>query len=131
MSNDLSGQVDLVSAIEGTPLSDNTDVASFTDTNLTDTSGAFTATIDWGDGVTTSGVVICSTGWFTVQGGPHTYADDDFVSPVVTITRTTDNAQLQLFGGVNVSDADNLTGHSASTIVANPNQALTNVVVGT
>src|SRR5262249_32495684 len=74
--------------------------------------------------------VIGSNGSFTVQGGPHTYADDDFVSPVVTITRTTDNAQLQLFGGVNVSDADHLTGHSASTIVANPNQAPTNVVVG-
>src|SRR5262249_40582983 len=30
-----------------------------------------------------------------------------------------------------VSDADNLTGQSAPTIVANPNQALTNVVVAT
>jgi FG-GAP-like repeat len=127
----LSGQVDLVSAIEGTPLSDSTDVASFTDDNHSDTSGDFTATIDWGDGVTTTGVVLGSNGSFTVQGGPHTYADDDFVVPVVTITRTADNTQLQLFGGVNVSDADNLTGHSASTIVANPNQALTNVVVGT
>src|ERR1700720_1458928 len=130
MPNNLSGQVDLVSAIEGTPLPGNTDVASFTDGTLTDTAANFTATIDWGDGVTTSGTVVGSNGNFTVQGG-HTYADDDFESPVVTITRTTDSSQLVLSGGVNVSDADNLSGHSAPPISGNPNQALTNVVVAT
>jgi len=130
MPNNLSGQVDLVSAIEGTPLPGNTDVASFTDGTLTDTAANFIATIDWGDGVTTTGTVVGSNGNFTVQGG-HTYADDDFESPVVTVTRTTDSAQLQMFGGVNVSDADNLSGHSAPTISANPNQALTNVTVAT
>jgi hypothetical protein len=130
MPNNLSGQVDLVSAIEGTALPGNTDVASFTDGTLTDTAADFTATIDWGDGVTTTGTVVGSNGNFTVEGG-HTYADDDFESPVVTVTRTTDNAQLQMFGGVNVSDADNLSGHSAPAISANPNQALTNVTVAT
>src|SRR5262249_34123494 len=130
MPNDLSGQVDLVAAIGGTALPGNTDVASFTDGTLTDTAASFTATIDWGDGVTTTGTVVGSNGNFTVQGG-HTYADDDFVLPVVTVTRTSDSSQIQMFGGVNVSDADNLTGHSAPTIVASPNQALNNVVVGT
>src|SRR5215470_1781463 len=125
MPNNLSGQVDLVSAIEGTALPGDTDVASFTDGTLTDTAASFVATIDWGDGVTTTGTVVGSSGNFTVEGG-HTYADDDFVLPVVTVTRTTDSAQLQMFGGVNVSDADNLSGQSAPTIVANPNQALTN-----
>jgi hypothetical protein len=129
MPNNLSGQFDLVGAIEGTALPGNTDVASFTD-NSGLPSTDYTATIDWGDGVTTIGTVVGSGGNFTVEGG-HTYADDDFFNPVATITRTTDNAQLQLFGGVNVSDADNLTGHSAATLVANPNQALTNVVVAT
>jgi hypothetical protein len=130
MANNLSGQFDLVAAIEGTPLGGTTDVASFTDGTTTDTAADFTAIIDWGDGVTTTGTVVGSNGSFTVQGG-HTYADDDFVSPVATITRTTDNSQLVLFGGVNVADADNLSGHSAPTITANPNQALTNVVVAT
>src|SRR6202043_3267881 len=130
MPNNLSGQFDLVSAKEGTALAGNTDVASFTDGTLTDTAANFTATIDWGDGVTTIGTVVGSNGSFTAQGG-HTYADDDFVSPVATITRTTDSSQLVLSGGVNVSDADNLSGHSAPTISANPNQALTNVVVAT
>src|SRR5690242_4958309 len=129
--SDLSGQVDLVSAIEGTLIPDGTDVASFTDSNTGDNSENFTASIDWGDGTTTTGLVVGSNGSFTVQGGPHTYTDEAFLSPVVTITRNYDNAQLQLFGGVNVSDADNLTGHSAPTIVASPNTALTNVVVGT
>jgi len=130
MPNNLSGQFDLVSAIEGTALASNTDVASFTDGTSTDTAANFTATIDWGDGVTTIGTVVGSNGSFTVQGG-HTYADDDFVSPVATITRTTDSAQLVLAGGVNVSDADNLFGQSAPAITGNPNQALTNVLVAT
>jgi hypothetical protein len=129
MPNNLSGQFDLVGAIEGTALPGNTDVASFTDSSGLPSTD-YTATIDWGDGITTIGTVVGSGGNFTVEGG-HTYADDDFFNPVATITRTTDNAQLQLFGGVNVSDADNLTGHSAATLVANPNQALTNVVVAT
>src|SRR3984957_8432307 len=130
MPNNLSGQVDLVAAVEGTPLAGTTDVASFTDGTNTDTAANFTATIDWGDGVTTIGTVVGSNGSFTVEGG-HTYADDDFVTPVVTVTRTTDSSQLVLFGGVNVADADNLSGNSAPTITASPGQALTNVVVAT
>src|ERR1043166_5841951 len=129
--SDLSGQFDLVSAIEGTLIPDGTDVASFTDSNTGDNSENFTASIDWGDGTTTTGLVVGSNGSFTVQGGPHTYADEAFLSPIVTITRTADSSQLVLFGGVNVADADNLTGHSAPTIVASPNTALTNVVVAT
>jgi hypothetical protein len=130
MPNNLSGQVDLVAAIEGTPLASTTDVASFLDGNNTDTVADFTATIDWGDGVTTLGTVVGSNGSFTVQGG-HTYADDDFVTPIVTVTRTSDSSQLVLFGGVNVADADKLTGNAAPTITASPNQTLTNVVVAT
>ena len=131
MPNNLSGQFDLVSAIEGTPLDGTTDVASFTDGTTTDTAANFTAVIDWGDGVTTIGTVVGSNGSFTVQGG-HTYAEDGNYLPVATVTRTTDNSQLALQSfGVSVADADNLTGHSAPTITASPNQALTNVVVAT
>ena len=59
MSN-LSGQIDLFSATEGTALANNADVASFTDTNTGAPASAFTATIDWGDGVTTTGAVVGS-----------------------------------------------------------------------
>jgi hypothetical protein len=108
MPNNLSGQFDLVSATEGTaiPLGPTNDIASFTDGTNTDLATDFTATIDWGDGNTTTGTVVGANGSFTVQGG-NTYADDDFYLPVVTITRTTDNAQLVLqSSGVTVSDAD-------------------------
>ena len=107
MANDLAGQVDLGSATEGTPLPTTTDVASFTDANTGDVATSFTATIDWGDGNTTTGTVVGASGSFTVQGG-NTYADDNFYQPVVTITRTTDLTQLVLVGGVSVADADNL-----------------------
>jgi hypothetical protein len=71
-----------------------------------------------------------ANGSFTVTAD-HIYADDDFESPVLTITRTADNSVLQLFGGVNVSDADTLSGHSAANISGNPGVALTNVTVAT
>src|SRR5262245_14477609 len=122
MANDLSGEFDLVSAIEGTAVANdpvNNPIATFTDGTTTDTAENFIAIIDWGDGTTTTGTVSGSNGSFTVAD-THTYPDDDFVFPVVTITRNYDNAQLQLFGGVNVSDADHLTGESAPTIVASP-----------
>jgi hypothetical protein len=130
MPNNLSGQFDLISATEGSALGATTDVASFTDGTLTDTAANFTATIDWGDGTTTTGTVVGSGGNFTVEGG-HTYADDGFPTATVTVTRTTDNAQLVLQGAVSVADADNLVGFGQPTIVANPNQALTNVTVAT
>jgi hypothetical protein len=48
------------------------------------------ATIDWGDGTTTSGRVTGSNGMFTVTGG-HSYADEGSFPLGVTITdkRTT------------------------------------------
>src|SRR5437016_4019173 len=73
MANNLSGQFDLVSAIEGTPLPGDTDLASFTDGTLTDNSENFVANIDWGDGTTTAGTLSGSGGSFTVTGS-HTYA---------------------------------------------------------
>jgi hypothetical protein len=130
MPNNLQGQFDLIFATEGQPLSGTTDVASFTDSTPGDTAADFTATIDWGDGITTTGTVVGSNGSFTVEGG-HTYVDEGFPTGVVTVTRTTDQTQLVLAGGVSVSDADNIHGFGQPTIVANSNQALTNVVVAT
>ena len=62
-------------ATEGTALPGTTQVATFTDTNTSDTASDFTATINWGDGTTTAGTVSGSAGAFTVAGG-HTYADE-------------------------------------------------------
>ena len=71
-----------VSATEGTDAA--APVASFSvdDTGLT--AGAFTATIDWGDGTaTTAGSISGSSGAFTVSGD-HTYT----VAGVYTVTTT-------------------------------------------
>jgi hypothetical protein len=129
MATTLSGQLDLGSAHEGVALASNTDVASFTINNSTDTASAFTATIDWGDGTTTLGTVVGSNGSFTVDGG-HTFADEGFPQATVTITRTADNTQIAPTGNVAVADTDNISVQG-KTLTGNPNQPLTNVTVAT
>jgi hypothetical protein len=73
----------------------NGTLASFTDTNASDT---HTATIDWGDGTAEAGSVVESGGSGTVSGS-HVYADDDGGPFTVTVTVTDDS---------NVSDSDTL-----------------------
>jgi hypothetical protein len=60
-------------------------VAAFTDTD-TDTADSYTATIDWGDGTTSSGVVSSNgaRGGFVVTG-THAYADEGQNAVTVTI----------------------------------------------
>src|SRR3984893_13495278 len=125
----LSGQFDLANATETVALANTTDVAGFTDTNLSDTASSFTATIDWGDGTTSTGTVVGSNGHFTVEGG-HTYADENQFPALVTVTRTADSSQLLIAGTVAVADTDNFTPHGA-TITYTPNTPLTNVTVAT
>ncbi len=126
----VAGDVVLTDATERVALPGNTAVGTFTDGNLSDTAGSFTATIDWGDGTTTAGTLVGSNGSFTVDGG-HTYADEGSFSPIVTITRTADNAQVvDNDGSVTVAENDALTGHG-TTISGSPSQALSNAVVAT
>jgi hypothetical protein len=107
----LAGQVSLTAATEGVALADSTTVAAFTDTNTSDTASSFMATIDWGDGTTTSGTVAGSSGAFTVTGG-HTYADEGNFALGVTITETANSTTLPLSGTVTAAEADVLTGHA-------------------
>jgi hypothetical protein len=60
-------------------------VATFTDTDTANVPGDFTATIDWGDGVTTAGTVSGGGGTFTVSG-THTYASSGSFPVIVTLT---------------------------------------------
>src|SRR5207249_366013 len=60
-------------------------VATFTDVNLAAVAGDFTATIDWGDGTTTSGLVSGGNGAFTVSGA-HTYVTDGTKALSVTLS---------------------------------------------
>src|SRR5207302_1674739 len=100
----LSAQIVLSQATEGVPLASSTTVATFTDSNTSDAASDFTASINWGDGTTTTGIVAGSNGSFSVAGG-HTYADEGQDSVVVTITHTADDKQIAATDTVNVSDA--------------------------
>jgi hypothetical protein len=55
-----------INAVEGQPFTGN--VASFNDPNPSDTASSFTATINWGNGDSTSGTVVGSGPTFTVTG---------------------------------------------------------------
>jgi hypothetical protein len=76
-----------ISARAQTPFSGP--VGSFTDSNPNAPSSDFSATIDWGDGSTSSGVVGASEGSFFVSGS-HTYAAAG--SPAVKVIVTDDGA---------------------------------------
>ena len=122
----LTGQVVLSAETEDMALPANTTVATFTDSNTTDVAGGFTASINWGDGRTTSGTVTGSNGSFAVSGG-HTYADEGTDPLTVTITRTSDNTQIAPTGNVTVGENDVLTPQGV-TISANVNQAFSTAV---
>ena len=125
----LSGQVTLSTATEDTALAAGTTVARFTDSNTADTTSGFRATITWGDGSSSAGVVSGANGSFTVSGG-HTYADEGSFVLSTAITRTADNAKITPTGTVTATEDDVLTPH-ALTITGTVNQALTNVTVAT
>jgi hypothetical protein len=122
----LTGQVKLTAATEHVALADSTTVATFTDANTSDTASSFTATIDWGDGTTTSGTVAGSNGAFTVTGG-HTYADEGSDALSVTITRTADNAQITPTGTVTIAEDDALTPQGTA-ITATAGQSFSGTV---
>jgi hypothetical protein len=107
-------------------LSSTTKVATFTDTNRSDTASSFTATINWGDRTTTSGRVTGSNGAFTVTGG-HTYAVEGSFPLGVTITDRANNTSLTPGGTVAVADGDVLSARGV-TFRANAGQAFTGKV---
>jgi hypothetical protein len=123
----LSGQAVLSAATEHVALGSGTSVATFTSNNRGDLASGFTATINWGDGTATQGVVAGSSGSFTVSGG-HTYADEGSDPLSVTLIRNSDAAQATVAGTVSVAENDALTGQGTS-LAAIAGQALNNVVV--
>jgi uncharacterized repeat protein (TIGR01451 family) len=95
-----------LSATEGTAF--NGQVASFTDTgNLENVSTDFTATINWGDGVTTAGVVGGGGGSPYTVSGTHTYADEGTFTATATITDDSPgSATSSALSTINVGEAD-------------------------
>ena len=113
VTGQLAGRVNTqLGAIEGTALPITTPLATFTDTNLSDTAGDFTASINWGGGNITSGTVSGGNGLFTVTGGGFTYGGEGTYGLAVTVTDTLDNNTIAPNGAVVVAEGD--------TLVANP-----------
>jgi PKD repeat protein len=79
----------MFSATQGVPFTGQ--VATFTDAVTTDTAASFTASINWGDGTTSAGVVGGMNGMFTVSG-THTYAQGGTFTVTVSITDTANGA---------------------------------------
>src|SRR5262249_12075903 len=59
-------------------------VATLTDVGSTDPSASYTATINWGDGSSSTGTVAGSNGTYTISGS-HFFGEDGAYSPFVTV----------------------------------------------
>ncbi len=120
----LSAQAVTVSATEGSPFAGVT-VANFTDANANSQSGDFSATVNWGDSASGTGVVTGSGGSYSVTGshlysgvGPYTVSvtisDSGGSTATVSAAASMTTAALSASGvAVNA-----IAGTSVSTIVA-------------
>src|ERR1700730_5130093 len=124
-----SVQETLAAATAGTAAADGTQVATFTSDNTSDPASAYVATIDWGDGTTTTGTLTGSNGAFTVLGpvGGHIYADEGNETVSVTVTRPADGTVSTGAGTVAVAEGDVLTAQP-STFTATSNIAFNGAV---
>jgi hypothetical protein len=130
----LAAQGTSISATEGIAFSGN--VASFTDANPNSSVGDFTATINWGDGQSSSGTIGAGTGGGFVVSGSHTYADEGSHTISVSITdvggASTSTSSSASVGdaaltaqGINVTSTEAVafSGNVASFTDANPNSS--------
>jgi hypothetical protein len=90
-------------------------VATFSDANQGAAAGEFTATIDWGDGGTSAGMVAASGGRFNVTG-QHVYGQTGAFSITVLIGDT-GGSITRVFGTANVTlSATTVQRHQAQSI---------------
>jgi hypothetical protein len=100
------------------PVEDNAfsgEVASFTDANTNSAASDFGATIDWGDGTTSAGIVTGEAGAFKVSGN-HTYAEEGTFAIGISISDI-GGSSASAGSTANVSDA--LLTASGTTISIN------------
>jgi hypothetical protein len=87
-------------------------VASLTDSGSPDLPSKFSATIDWGDGVTTAGTISGTPGNFVVSGS-HMYADELLHGSIkVTVSEPEGSSTIgPVQDQISVTEADALTAH--------------------
>ena len=100
-------------------------VASFTDTDTFTTAGDLTATIDWGDGTTSAGIVSGSAGAFAVSG-THTYASSGQDAVTVTLSDDAPGTATATANSIAVVGATIQTGGNGKQVLDGSagNQAL-------
>jgi uncharacterized repeat protein (TIGR01451 family) len=92
-------------------------LATFQDPGSPDTASSYIATIDWGDGTTTTGTIAGAAGSYTISG-LHTYNDE--MTGSVTITAAEANQptlSLTVGSGLTVTEGDSL---SATPVTLSP-----------
>ncbi len=106
----LTGTASPVSGPEGTSLS-GIQTASFADTSTTNAASDFIATINWGDGTTSTGTVTeAVAGTFKVTGS-HIYADEGSYTVTTTLSDDAPGTNTATATSMaSISDADVLTG---------------------
>ncbi|HET6246254.1 MAG TPA: hypothetical protein VFE47_01020 [Tepidisphaeraceae bacterium] len=103
-------------------------VATFHDNNSASTTAKLSATINWGDGTTSTGSIVSNgSGNFTVNG-THTYHDEGTYHPVISI-HDTDGQSASVTSTVIVLDAPLVNGHGTNFSVAH-NTTFTNHFLG-
>jgi hypothetical protein len=115
-----------VTATEGAPFSGT--VATFTDPDTSATAGEYSATISWGDGSTSAGVVSGPTGGLFTVSGSHTYVDEGSFTTSVVITdidKASNSATAS--GTATVADAA-LTPGPVVTVTATEGSAFSGTV---
>jgi hypothetical protein len=86
-------------------------VANFTDSRAGAVPADFSATISWGDGTMTAGVVTANGGGTFSVSGMHTYADEGAFSVPVQVTDNVSHLTANTTSTGNVAEGDALTGH--------------------
>lgn len=127
-----TGSLSLGGATEGAGAT--TASYTFTDGNTTATASDFSATITWGDGITSAGTVAGGSGSFTVDGS-HTYGDEGSYPVSVSVSddggSTAGGSGTALVAdaaltatGVDVNSGQSFTGNVASFTDGNASAAV-------
>jgi hypothetical protein len=118
----ISAQPQAVSAVEGTSFTGV--VATFQDANSSPTASDFTASITWGDGQTSPGIVLSAGSGFQVIA-QHTYAETGSYSVGVTINDT-GGAKTGTTTSASVAEAPL---QSSPLVISSPALVITNGLV--
>jgi Ca2+-binding RTX toxin-like protein len=94
----------------------NGTVASFTDTDTSSVAGDFTASINWGDGTISVGIVSGSNGSFAVSGS-HTYASSGQDAVTVTLTDDSPGTATATANSSAVVGTTNQTGGNGNQVL--------------